>query len=213
MARIRSIKPEFWSDEKLSECSLSARLLFIALWNFADDEGRMEFAPARIKMQVFPCGSVSASKLTEYLRELTEKSVIRIYTYESKQYLDIPNFTKHQKINRPTPSRLPAFHGGLTESSAIAHVPLTSGKEGNGREGNRARGTRLPDNFTLTPERRKAAEAEGVDAEREFAKFRDYWAGQPGAKGVKLDWDATWRNWCRSDFAPKAKGPGGIQWA
>lgn len=28
-------------------------------------------------------------------------------------------------------------------------------------------------------------------------EFRDYWAAQPGGKGVKLDWFATWRNWCR----------------
>jgi hypothetical protein len=32
----------------------------------------------------------------------------------------------------------------------------------------------------------------------EFEKFRDYWIAQPGQKGVKLDWDATWRNWCRN---------------
>lgn len=34
-------------------------------------------------------------------------------------------------------------------------------------------------------------------AERELKKFRDYWAAAPGARGVKLDWDATWRNWVR----------------
>lgn len=32
---------------------------------------------------------------------------------------------------------------------------------------------------------------------REMARFRDYWASAPGSKGVKLDWDATWRNWMR----------------
>lgn len=34
-------------------------------------------------------------------------------------------------------------------------------------------------------------------ATAELAKFRDYWAAQPGQKGVKADWPATWRNWCR----------------
>ena len=33
--------------------------------------------------------------------------------------------------------------------------------------------------------------------ERELSRFRDYWAAAPGSKGVKLDWDATWRNWLR----------------
>ena len=37
------------------------------------------------------------------------------------------------------------------------------------------------------------AAANGVEVER----FRDYWAAQPGAKGRKTDWAATWRNWAR----------------
>jgi len=131
VARIRTIKPEFWSDEKLSECSLSARLTFVGLISFADDEGRHEFSPARLRMQIYPCGSVTSAQFMEYTRELTERSLIRVYTVEGKDYLDIPNFAKHQKINRPTPSRLPEYsrkaHGSLTEAS------LT---EGNGREGN-----------------------------------------------------------------------------
>jgi hypothetical protein len=129
MARIRTIKPEFWSDEKLSECSLSARLTFIGLWSFADDEGRMEFQLARLRMQIFPCGSVTLAKLTEYARELTEHSLIRVYLVDGKQYLDIPGFAKHQRINRPTESKLPEYslnaHGGLSERSPL---------EGKGKE-------------------------------------------------------------------------------
>jgi hypothetical protein len=37
----------------------------------------------------------------------------------------------------------------------------------------------------------------GLDLEAETEKFRDYWTAQPGAKGRKTDWDATWRNWMR----------------
>jgi hypothetical protein len=43
------------------------------------------------------------------------------------------------------------------------------------------------------------AEAEGLDPERVFAAFADYWRAKPGAGGTKLDWDATWRNWCRKE--------------
>ena len=32
-------------------------------------------------------------------------------------------------------------------------------------------------------------------------RFRDFWIAQPGTKGVKLDWDATWRNWVRNEKA------------
>ncbi len=132
MARIRSIKPEFWSDEKLSECSLSARLTFIGLWTFADDEGRMEFQPIRLRMQIYPCGSVTLVKLREYLGELSERSLIRLYVVDGKEYLDIPGFAKHQRINRPTESRLPDYsmstHGALNAPSPLER----KGKEGRG---------------------------------------------------------------------------------
>ena len=55
---------------------------------------------------------------------------------------------------------------------------------------NTARGTRLPPDWSPRPE-------DGQD-EGELAKFRDYWTAVAGAKGVKLDWDATWRNWLRN---------------
>lgn len=44
-----------------------------------------------------------------------------------------------------------------------------------------------------------------LDPEWLFAKFEDYWTGLTGAKGVKRDWTATWRNWCRSERAPTSR--------
>lgn len=58
---------------------------------------------------------------------------------------------------------------------------------------------RISDDFTLTDERRSIAVTEKLDADRTFAKFTDYWRSTSGAKARKLDWDATWRNWCRSE--------------
>ena len=63
------------------------------------------------------------------------------------------------------------------------------------------RAKRLPTDFMPDLE---FAKSEGVDGEREFEKFRDYWSAQ-GAKGAKSDWPATWRNWCRN-----AKKPPGV---
>lgn len=41
----------------------------------------------------------------------------------------------------------------------------------------------------------------------EAAKFCDHWRAQPGQKGVKLDWSATWRNWCRRAAGDGIKAP------
>jgi hypothetical protein len=59
--------------------------------------------------------------------------------------------------------------------------------------------SRLPESFELTPDRRAMALTEGLDAERTFAKFCDHWRAAPDAKAHKADWDATWRNWCRTE--------------
>lgn len=75
------------------------------------------------------------------------------------------------------------------------------------RRAKTARASRLPDDFELTPERRRVAEAEHLDPERVFAKFCDYWRAESGARARKLDWDATWRNWCRTESDRMSGGP------
>jgi uncharacterized protein YdaU (DUF1376 family) len=61
------------------------------------------------------------------------------------------------------------------------------------------RGTRLDPDWVLPPEWEAWAIAEkpGIDPRKTAAHFRDYWIAIPGQKGVKLDWQSTWRNWVR----------------
>jgi hypothetical protein len=58
MARIRTIKPDFWTDEALADCSPTARLLFIATWSFADDHGNLERSARQLKAQAFPYDNI-----------------------------------------------------------------------------------------------------------------------------------------------------------
>ncbi len=69
------------------------------------------------------------------------------------------------------------------------------------------KGSRIIENWNPTRTAANTTAEEGHDTgwlSLELARFRDYWAAVPGAKGVKLDWDATWRNWIRraKDFEP-----------
>ncbi|HEY8590213.1 MAG TPA: hypothetical protein VIL55_11740 [Naasia sp.] len=70
------------------------------------------------------------------------------------------------------------------------------------------RGARLDPAWRPSPAVREqlAAECPTVDLVAEFRKFTDYWTAIPGAKGRKLDWDATFRNWIRraAENAPAA---------
>ena len=56
------------------------------------------------------------------------------------------------------------------------------------------RGTRLPADWQPSEAERRLAIEHGLDLNRVLAEFRDYWVAIPGSKGLKLDWDATFRN-------------------
>ncbi len=71
-----------------------------------------------------------------------------------------------------------------------------------------ARGTRLPADWEPSEIEADFALQLGLDAERVAARFRDYWHSKPGQAGVKCDWTATWRNWCREEAD---RGRGGLR--
>ena len=86
-----------------------------------------------------------------------------------------------------------------TPIATINHKPITNNQDKN------KRGSRLSSDFLFTGEWLAFCKQERPELEpvQTFEKFKDYWIAQPGQKGVKLDWDATWRNWVRTTNAPK----------
>lgn len=132
MACIRSIKPDFWTDEKIVELSFQARLLFIGLWNFADNSGRMYYSPKRIKMQIFPADK---HDITPLLTELQREKLIAIYTSDWQEFLQIINFAKHQKVDPRYESKLPAPPGHTESHQSPPNPPLGNGDgDGDGVE-------------------------------------------------------------------------------
>jgi len=133
MARIRTIKPEFWTDDALTECSLSARLLFIGTWNFADDNGNLDRSSKQLKARIFPHDTIDVEAL---VIELMSQRLLIEYSIEGKIFLHIKSFNKHQKINRPSTSQIPAFDESLSTHGALTEHSPTEGKgrEGKGKE-------------------------------------------------------------------------------
>jgi len=108
MARIRTIKPEFWTDKKIIRLSRDARLFFIGLWNFADDNGVLEADPLQLKAWIFPVDpDIGIEEIEKFLDELKKLELIQVYEVNGTSYIWIKNFNKHQKIDRPRKSNLP----------------------------------------------------------------------------------------------------------
>ena len=135
MARIRTIKPEFWADEDLSALPIEAHMLAAALLNYADDEGYFNANPKLVEAACRPLREDSVS-VHECLKHLSNVGYLDIGEgSDGKKYGCIRNFAKHQRINRPSESKIAKLsitwdgsrsaHGVPTECSLSAHGVLT----------------------------------------------------------------------------------------
>src|SRR5512139_2196408 len=109
MARIRTIKPEFPHSESIGALSREARLLFIMLWTIVDDSGRARASSRMLASLLYPYDDDATKKMDGWLSELSEGGHIRRYEVDGSKYLDIPKWLNHQKIDRPSKSRLPEY--------------------------------------------------------------------------------------------------------
>lgn len=142
MARIRSIKPEFWASESLGTrlCGpdgRQARLLFIALWNHAEDHGVCRAAPALLRSVAFPYDEdVTAGDVSRWLRMLDEGGFIVRYERNESSYLWIRSFDEHQRIDRKSKTTLPEpSHDDMMRRTSPRRVlDESSLQEGKGRE-------------------------------------------------------------------------------
>lgn len=135
MARIRTIKPEFFTSADIVELTPLARLFYVSLWCEADREGRLEWKPKTLKLRYLPGDECDVEQLAG---ELTGAGLVVLYEVHDKQYAEIPSFTKHQVINnRESPSALPPR---ATDASGTREPRVKAeGKEGRkGREGDSA---------------------------------------------------------------------------
>lgn len=143
MARIRTIKPEFFRHEGLYEAEKASgfplRVAFAGLWTVADREGRFRWSPRALKLDCLPYDEVDFSRV---LDALATRGFIVKYTIDGTDYGFIPSFTQHQVINnREVQSNLPPPHenNDLTRDARVDDATLTPLKqdqgEGKGREG------------------------------------------------------------------------------
>jgi hypothetical protein len=110
------IDPSFWEDEKLGECEPVVRLLFMGLISQADDDGRLKGHPSLLRSNIFPYDemTITADQVDGWLSILEGHRLIRRYEVGRQKYIDVPNFKKHQTINKPQKSKLPEYYGSST---------------------------------------------------------------------------------------------------
>lgn len=111
MPRIRSIKPDFCTSERIAGptgLSIPCRLHFAMLWTYCDDEGRGVDNPRLIKAALWPLDDeITAVEVEAWQVELEAKGRIRRYEVDGRRCFVTTNFKEHQKPSKPQPSKLP----------------------------------------------------------------------------------------------------------
>lgn len=122
MARKRMIDPSFWDDEKIGNLSFGARLLFIGMWNFSDDEGLIRFSPEYLKSSIFSYDEkTQTTDVEKMMKELISKDFVYSYIggINKQRYAYIINFRKHQRIDKPQPSK---FTPPSIQNTSVVHM-------------------------------------------------------------------------------------------
>ena len=137
MARIRTIKPEFFTSLDVADLSRDARLLFVGLWTHADDGGRGLNEPRLIKAALFPLDDdITPADVADLMEELCAQGVVSLYSDADKRRLfQVNAWIAHQRIDKPRPSKYqsPTDPGSIHDPSPSN--PGSLPPEGKGREG------------------------------------------------------------------------------
>lgn len=144
MARIRTIKPEFFEHRGLASCSPHARLLAIGMLTLADSEGRFQWIPMQVHAAVFPWEA--EVKLLDASLELERVGWVRRYTVDGREYAEVINFRKHQRLSgkeAQQKSKCPPYNENSQGSDGEASGCFPEkhlDAQGTGEQGNRGTG-------------------------------------------------------------------------
>lgn len=206
MARIRTIKPEFFTSDDICALSPMARILYIGLWCEADREGRFAWTPSGFKRRYLPDDACDIDALCA---ELTSRTLVVRYG-DCLAY--IPTFSTHQHVNpREQASRLPApeHDASTTRAGRVtdAWEPVSDaqggkerkGKEGNGKDASSTRqhARPLPADWQPSDEDRSWARRARPDLtpallDAETERFRNHATANNRTAHA---WSPNWRNW------------------
>ncbi len=235
MARIRSIHPGLSTDEAYMAMSPLAKAAWPLLWTECDDHGVFEWKPLVLKARLLPADQVD---FTELLGEWTRLASVHPFDHDGHRYGVVRNFCRFQRPKKPAyrftlPDSFRTFAGLTTDSTEpVPHQFPTEGekspqmKDVGGRRkeeeksleeaappekpvvSKASKGTRIPEDYVPDYGEALTLGLSLTEAIREAANFKDYWKAKPGAGGVKLDWEATWRVWCRKASDDRRTGSG-----
>lgn len=210
MARIRTIKPEFWRHEELSALPEATHLLAAALLNYADDHGYFNANPALVKAECSPLREPSVS-IPESFRSLQTIGYIQLGTcVNGRRFGRIVAFAAHQRVSHPTDSKIAVMpitwdcSGNIPEDSVRAPEVFVPEQGTGNREKEQGTGNRevpptasavsdSPATISRLPVKRK-------NRETPEDGFDDFWSAYP-RKQARANAIGPWNRLAETDRA------------
>lgn len=159
--RIRTIKPEFYRSADIAGLCLEDRLLFIGIWSYVDDNGVGRDEEDLVVTDLFPKDyfkdpAGTLARVATGLARLAAAGLIVRYEVDGRAYLQVTNWGRHQKIDRPNKPRYPRSDAdGAEIATTLASVATNPswGTEDQGIRGTEdQRKTSVPDAAPPEPE-------------------------------------------------------------
>ena len=226
MARIRSIKPEACTDERLADCSPTARLLFHLHQCFCDDGGVHPAKARTLKAEVFPMDDFTTEQVSGWVDELIRADLLEEFEADGQRYWAVCDWSSLQKIEkpsfkypRPNSANSTPVRPSVGEDSPTIRLPVGDGSpaEGKGEEGRgreeqsatppaahpkrqrKAPETPLPSDFAVSDRVRAWAAEKAFDRlDEHLESFRL----KAAAKSYTYaDWDAAFMGAVTQDWA------------
>ena len=211
--RIRTIKPEFWANEKMAKVDDFTRLLAIGLLNYADDHGYFWANPMLIRGALFPFDEDS-TKIRRSLAQLSADGYIRLgKTADGRVGGQVTKFASHQRVDRPQESRIKDLITFDEDSSNIRRTFDDQSLLDQG-SGIRDQGTGIREHVLSAPVGAAQSDAEwlatlkakpvyaGINVENEFQKAQT-WCETNRRKCTRRFF-TNWLNRAEQSMAPSA---------
>lgn len=176
MARIRGIKPEFWTDSVMIQLSPLARLLYIGMWNFAlCDEGHLENDPIRIKLQILPAENVSIEQLLDELS--TSSRIVYEQVQNGETYIRIPTLKKQAGKEARWKTRCPACNSAENLVHDLEQTPPSSPEL--------PLSTKELEKKPLEEKGREGKRSNNLSIDKSMNEFEEWWIRYPKKQSKK----------------------------
>lgn len=186
MARIRTIKPEFFRHEELQELGAEAMLVFAGLWTQCDSKGRFVWRPRQLKLDILPFMGFDMGDVLEKLRH--GGFVVR-YEVGGKLYGHIPTFRNHQRITgkeamdgEKHPAPIEPQQGKTSETEGKQQGNTGDQQDVQEREREREKEREWKKSIVHSPD----------ESKKYTDEFISFWAVYPRKVGKDKAWEA-WR--------------------